>query len=72
LKSEDIAWVREGIDVQVFIRYFIRHKKRKIFHVVYEYYGGDASYGKHVMNHVKMRRLTRIYSHKDNIIPKES
>ncbi len=54
------------IDVRVsikhFIKNFIKHKKRKNFHVVYEYYGGNPSYVRHVMNLVKIRRLERLHN----------
>ena len=50
------------IDSRVFIRHYIKHQKRKNFHVVYKYYGGNPSYVKHIMNLLKMRRLTK-YDH---------
>ncbi len=45
------------IETLVSIRHFIKHKKRKNFHVVDEYYGRNSSYVRHVMNNVKIRRL---------------
>ena len=42
------------IEARVSIRHFIKHQKRKNFHVLHEYYGGNASYSRHIMNLVKM------------------
>ncbi len=59
------------IDVRISVRHFIKYKKRKNFHVVDEYYGRDFSYVRHVINIVKIRRLTKRYKCKDIIIPKD-
>jgi len=59
------------IVTRVSIRHFIKHKKRKKFHVVDEYYGRKTSFAKHVMNLVKIRRLTRMNNCKDNTVPKD-
>jgi len=59
------------IEAKVSIRHFIKHKKRKNFHVVDEYYGRNSSFARHVMNLVKIRKLTRINNCKDNTISKD-
>ncbi len=59
------------IGVRVSVRHFIKHKKRKNFHVVDEYYGRDSSYVRHVLNLIKIRRLTRKNNCKNIIIPKD-
>ncbi len=52
------------VSIRHFIKYFIKHKKRKNFHVVHKYYGGNPSYVRHVMNLVKMRTFEKINNSK--------
>ncbi len=40
-------------------RHFIRHKKRKNFHVVDEYYGRDSSFAKHILNRIRICSLEK-------------
>ncbi len=45
------------IGAGVSIRHFIKHKKRKNFHVVDEYYGRDSSYARHIINRIRICSL---------------
>ena len=40
------------LDVRLFIKHFLKHKKRKNFHVVHEYYGMRTSFAKHIINQI--------------------
>ena len=60
------------IETSVSIRHFIKHKKRKNFHVVDDCYGRRTSFVRHLINLVKMRKHTRINNCKDIIILKDN
>ena len=45
------------IETRVSIRHFIKHKKRKNFHVVDEYYGRDSSFARHIINRIRICSL---------------
>jgi hypothetical protein len=47
------------IETKVSARHFIKHKKRKNFHVVDEYYGRNTSLIKHIINRVRICSLEK-------------
>ena len=47
------------LNVRLFIKHFVKHKKRKNFHVVHKYYGGNPSFSRHLINRVRICSLEK-------------
>ena len=47
------------IGAGVSFRHFLKHKKRKNFHVVDEYYGRDSSFARHIINRILLSSLEK-------------
>lgn len=47
------------IETRVSKKHFLKHKKRKNFHVVDEFYGRDSSFARHVLNQALLFSLEK-------------